>query len=74
MSSDRAARRLIWYFMDSYLHSGAVNRHHYALAHKVENASVQDADMAIWAEVDRIRTLVARGSVSWPTTTDEART
>ncbi|KAB5591144.1 Adaptin amino-terminal region protein [Ceratobasidium theobromae] len=48
--------------MDSYLKSSAVNRHHYALVHKVENASsVQEADEAIWSEVARIRTEVGRG-------------
>jgi hypothetical protein len=51
--------------MDSYLKSGAVNRHHYALTHKVENASsVQEAEVAVWAEVDRIKATVARGLVS----------
>ncbi|KAJ1305663.1 hypothetical protein OPQ81_000658 [Rhizoctonia solani] len=48
--------------MDSYLNSAAVNRHHYALTHKVENASsVQEADAAIWAEVGRIKKEIERG-------------
>ncbi|KAG9079964.1 hypothetical protein FRC06_007244, partial [Ceratobasidium sp. 370] len=50
--------------MDSYLKSPAVSRHHYALTHKVENAkSVQEADKAVWAEVDRIKAKVAGGLV-----------
>ncbi|KAG9083742.1 hypothetical protein FS749_005774 [Ceratobasidium sp. UAMH 11750] len=50
--------------MDSYLKSSAVSRHHYALVHKVENAqSAQEADGAVWAEVDRIRVKVAGGLV-----------
>ncbi|KAG8688349.1 hypothetical protein FRC08_011483, partial [Ceratobasidium sp. 394] len=50
--------------MDSYLKSSAVSRHHYALVHKVENAqSVQEADGAVWEEVDRIRVKVAGGLV-----------
>ncbi|KEP46731.1 adaptin amino-terminal region protein [Rhizoctonia solani 123E] len=48
--------------MDSYLHSSAVNRHHYALTHKVENASsIQESDTAIWSEIERIRKEVERG-------------
>ncbi|KAG8735841.1 hypothetical protein FRC10_010089 [Ceratobasidium sp. 414] len=50
--------------MDSYIKSAAVSRHHYALTHKVENAtSVQEADAAVWVEVDRIRAKVAGGLV-----------
>jgi hypothetical protein len=51
--------------MDSYLKSSAVNRRHYALAHKIENTtSVQEADTAVWTEVERIRAEVGRGLVS----------
>jgi hypothetical protein len=50
--------------MESYIKSAAVNRHHYALTHKVESAtSVQEAEAAVRAEVDRIRANVARGMV-----------
>ncbi|KAH7319559.1 hypothetical protein B0J17DRAFT_299663 [Rhizoctonia solani] len=48
--------------MDSYLHSSAVNRHHYALVHKIENASsVQESDAAIWSEIERIKKEIQRG-------------
>ncbi|KAG8796563.1 hypothetical protein FRC12_019070 [Ceratobasidium sp. 428] len=48
--------------MESYLQSAAVSRHHYALAHKVENAKTfQEADEAVWAEVARIRAKAAGG-------------
>jgi hypothetical protein len=51
--------------MDSYLKAGVVSQHHYAVTHKVENASsVQEADLAVWAEVDRIKNEVACGLVS----------
>ncbi|CAE6384734.1 unnamed protein product, partial [Rhizoctonia solani] len=48
--------------MDSYLKSSAVNRHHYALTHKIENASsVQEADTAIWLEIERIKKEIQHG-------------
>ncbi|CAE6464863.1 unnamed protein product [Rhizoctonia solani] len=48
--------------MDSYLNSSAVNRHHYALTHKIENASsVQESDAAIWSEIERIKKEIQRG-------------
>ncbi|KDN46725.1 hypothetical protein RSAG8_04105, partial [Rhizoctonia solani AG-8 WAC10335] len=48
--------------MDSYLNSSAVNRHHYALTHKIENASsAQESDAAIWSEIERIRKAIERG-------------
>ncbi|QRW07779.1 adaptin amino-terminal region protein [Ceratobasidium sp. AG-Ba] len=48
--------------MDSYLQSPAVSRHHYAVTHKVENSkSPQEADEAVWAEIDRIKAKAARG-------------
>ncbi|GAB1524306.1 hypothetical protein RhiTH_007459 [Rhizoctonia solani] len=48
--------------MDTYLNSSAVNRRHYALTHKVENApSVQEADTAIWLEIERIKKEIQRG-------------
>ncbi|ELU38588.1 hypothetical protein AG1IA_07381 [Rhizoctonia solani AG-1 IA] len=51
--------------MDTYLNSSAVNRRHYALTHKVENApSVQEADTAIWLEIERIKKEIQRGLVS----------
>jgi hypothetical protein len=51
--------------MDSYLKSSAVNRHHYALTHKIENASsVQEADTAIWLEIERIKKEIQHGLVS----------
>jgi hypothetical protein len=61
-----AARRLAQVnSMGNYLKSGAVSRHHYAVIHKVENASsAQEAEVAIWAEVDRIKADVAHGLVS----------
>ncbi|CAE6439876.1 unnamed protein product [Rhizoctonia solani] len=48
--------------MDSYLHSSAVNRHHYALVQKIENApSIQESDGAIWSEIERIKKEIQRG-------------
>ncbi|KAG8768188.1 hypothetical protein FRC12_005723 [Ceratobasidium sp. 428] len=48
--------------MDSYLQSAAVSRHHYALAHKVENTKTsQEADEAIWVEINRIKAKAIAG-------------
>lgn len=44
-----------------YLSSGALNREHYTLVQKVEDAkSLQEADASLFAQVDLVRKRLAR--------------